>query len=121
MYILDLSQHVFVNLYLGASNTASRGELVNLTQGEDVLHLSSAGPLFSDAFGVEISWSGFYLDSVMSSVAAFSVALSTSQTAPGLIVFDIVLLDTHSGWMEEAYRLLKSVDLHLLYVLSVFV
>lgn len=92
----------------GALDTTSRCELVALTSDVDVLTLTSSGALYSDASGVQTSWSGFHLDNAMSSTVAFSVGLSTSQTTTGTIAFDTVLVDTHGGWKTSHYVIPES-------------
>ncbi len=88
---------------VGSLDTTSRCELAHLTAGVDKLHLSTTGPLWSEPDGVEVSWSGFHLDSTMATVAAFAVGRSTSLTSLGQIAFDMVHVDTHSGWRSNHY------------------
>jgi hypothetical protein len=88
----------------GSPYTGSRTELSNLTAGVHTLSLSTAAPLASDALGVELSFSGFHLDSTMSPLVAFSVALSTSSGG-GILAFDRILIDTHSAWQTNVYRI----------------
>jgi hypothetical protein len=90
----------------GPTVTSCRSELVSLTVDIDRLHLSSEAGLFSNASDARVSWSGFYLDPAMSAVA-FSVALSESHVGTGTsyIPFDVVLVDTHSGWQSNRYNI----------------
>ncbi len=57
----------------GAIDTSSRCDIVSLTAGVDRLTLSSVGALYSDASGLQTSFSGFNLDTAMNNVAAFCV------------------------------------------------
>lgn len=60
--------------------------------------MSSSYSLYSDSL-LQTSFGGFLLDSVMTQVVAFAFGLSTSFSTGGqLIPFDLVYVDTHSGW-----------------------
>ncbi len=85
-------------------DTTSRNELVALTAGVDKLTLSTTGKILSDSLGLYISWSGFHLDSTMTTVVAFSVGLSVTIWETGAIRFDMLHVDTHRAWDAGLYQ-----------------
>lgn len=90
--------------YGGQIDTTSRNELTQMTVGSDRLIMETIGPLVSDPYGVDTSWSGFHLESVMNTVAAFSVGLSYSIWEDIRIPFDVMFLDTHHAWDNVSHE-----------------
>ncbi len=76
----------------------------HVTVGVDKLVVSSAGTLHSDDFA-SVYFSAFHLDTTMTTVAAFSVAVSQTMRVyyDEKIKFDVVHVDTHFGWQATDY------------------
>jgi hypothetical protein len=94
---------------LNGVDTTSRNELTVLTAGSSKLTLSSDFPLYSDA-GLQVSFSGFSLDSIMTTVVGFSFGLSNTDTTAGRLIYDQIYVDTHSGWNTSTNSYIAPVD-----------
>ena len=78
-------------------DTSSRDEIVTLSPALNVLAVSSDSGLYSDV-GRQTAFCGFQINNVMETVCAFSVGRSTDWSTAGKIQYDLINVDTNSGW-----------------------
>ena len=99
--------------------TASQDGIVSLQSKYNKLSLSSDTNLFSDNY-LQTSFAGFLINSIVYPIVAFSFGLSTSFSSGQLIdtniPYDIINIDSHSGWDKS--RNIYNVQITGLYVTS---